>query len=70
MEEDCQMTLELSFTYTCGCCVFKHNICGDQLEVLDCMPNSPNFLSLECFVSLRCPPVLEFSEDAAAEVHR
>ena len=45
MEEDYQMALELSFT--CGY--------GDQLEVLDCTPDSSNFLSLKCFASLRCP---------------
>ena len=49
--------------------MFKHNICGDQLEVPDCTPDSPNFLSLECFVSLRCPPALASSEDAVAEEH-
>ena len=30
MEEDCQKALELIFSYGYGCCVFKHNICGDQ----------------------------------------
>ena len=50
--------------------MFKHNICGDQLEVLDCMPDSLNFLSLECFASLRCSPVSASSEDAAAGVRR
>ena len=69
MEEDYQRALELSFTYGYGFCVFKHNIYGDQLEILDCMPDSPNFLSPECFVSLRCPPVSTSSEDAAAKVH-
>ena len=49
--------------------MFKHNICGDQLEVPDCMPDSPNFLSLECFESLRCPPVLASSEDTTSGVH-
>ena len=37
MKEDCQSALKPFFTYVCGYCVFKHNICGDQLEVLDCM---------------------------------
>ena len=55
MEEDDHRALELSFTYGYGGCVFKHNIYGDQLEIPDCMPDSPNFLSPECFVSLRCP---------------
>ena len=48
--------------------MFKHNICGNQLEVLDCMLDSPNFLSLEGFTSLRCPLVSTYSKDAAAGV--
>ena len=51
MEEDYRRALEPSFTYGCGRCAFKHNISGDQLEVLDYIPNSPNFLSLECLAS-------------------
>ena len=69
MEEDCQRVLESSFTYACWRYVFKHNIYGDQLEVPDCMSDSPNFLSLECLVSLRCHLVSASSEDTAAEVH-
>ena len=57
MEKDYQRALELSFTHGYGSCVFKHDICGDQLEISDYMPNFPNFLSLECFASLRCPPL-------------
>ena len=55
MEEDCQRALEPSFTYGCGCNVFKHNICGDQLEVLDRTPDSPNFLSPECIEGFGAP---------------
>ena len=29
MEEDYQKGQELIFAYGYGCCVFKHNICGD-----------------------------------------
>ena len=63
MEEDYQKALELFFAHGHGCCVFKHNIYGDQLEVLDCMPDSPNFISSECFASPRCTPVSASSED-------
>ena len=49
------MALELFFAYGCGCYVFKHDIYGDQPKVLDSMPDSPNFLSPECFVSPKCP---------------
>ena len=40
IEEDYQKALELIFTYGYRCFVFKHNICGDQLEVSDDMLNS------------------------------
>ena len=33
MEEDYQKALELIFVYGYECCMFKHNICGDQPEV-------------------------------------
>ena len=57
MEEDCQRALEPTFIYGCGCCVFKHNICGDQLEVPNCALGSPNFLFPECVAALLWPPV-------------
>ena len=69
MEEDYRRALELSFTCGYGRCVSKQGICGDQLEVPDCTPNSPNFLSPKCFASLRCSPVLASSEGVVAEVH-
>ena len=49
--------------------MFKHNIRGDQLEALDCMPDSLNLLFPECLASLRCPPISAFSEDVTAGVH-
>ena len=49
--------------------MFKHDICGDQSEVPDCMFDFPNFLSPKCFASLKCPLVLASSEDAAVGVH-
>ena len=70
MEEDGQRALEPTFTYGCGCCVFKHNICGDQLEVLDCTSDSLNFLFPKCIASLLCPPVWVSSGDAATGEHR
>ena len=70
MEEDCHRALEPSFTYGCGCYVFKHNICGDQLEVPDCAPDSPNFLFPECVAGLRCLLVRVSSGDKAAGEHR
>ena len=48
--------------------MFKHNICGNQLELSNYMPDSPNFLAPECFASLRFPPVSASSKDAAAGV--
>ena len=55
MEEDYHKALELIFSYGYGCCVFKHNICGDQLEVLDGMPDSFDPLPPEFFMNPRCP---------------
>ena len=40
MEEGYQKALELIFAYGYRCCMFKHNICCDQLEVPDGMPDS------------------------------
>ena len=40
MEEEYQKDLEVIFSYGYGCCVFKHNICGDRLEVPNGMPTS------------------------------
>ena len=34
MEKEYHMDLKVIFTYEHGCCVFKHDICGDRLEVL------------------------------------
>ena len=39
MEEDYQKALELIFAYGYGCCMLKHNICGDQPKVPNDMPN-------------------------------
>ena len=58
MEEDYQNALELIFAYGYVCCVFKHNICGDHLEVPDGMLDSSNPLSPEFFVNPKCPPAL------------
>ena len=51
IEEDYQKALELIFAYGYECCVFKHNICGDQPELSDGMhdssyetPENSNFL--------------------------
>ena len=69
IEEDDQKALEVIFSYSYGCCVCKHNICGDQPEVPDGIPNSSNPLSPEFFVSPRCSPVPAVTEDAAVKVH-
>ena len=48
--------------------MFKHNICGDQPEVLNGMLDSSYPLPLEVFVNLRCPPVPVAIEATIAEV--
>ena len=57
MEEDYQKALKLIFAYGYGCCIFKHNISGDQPEVPDDMPDSFDPLPLEFFVNPKCPLV-------------
>ena len=70
MEEDYQTALELLFAYGYGCCVFKHNICGDQPEVLDGMPDSFDPLPLEFFANPRCLPTPTTTEVTAVEVDK
>ena len=67
MNEGYQKALELIFAYGYGCCVFKHNICKDQQEVLDCRPDSFDPLSPEFFVNPRCSPALAAPEATTAE---
>ena len=55
MKEDYQKALELIFAYGYGCCMFKHNICGDKPEVPDGMLDSSNPFLPEFFVNPRCP---------------
>ena len=69
MEEDYQKALEVIFTYGYGCCVFKHNICGDHPNVLDGMPDCSVPLPLEFFVNPRCPPVPTATEDTEVGAH-
>ena len=44
MEEEYQKALEVIFAYGFGCCVFKHNICGDHPKVPKGMLDSANLL--------------------------
>ena len=55
MEDKYQKAMEVIFAYGYGCCVFKHNICGDRLEVPEGMPDSADPLPHELFVNLECP---------------
>ena len=52
MEKDYQKALELIFAYGYRCCMFKHNICGDQPEVLDDMLDSSDPFSSEFLQTL------------------
>ena len=58
MKEDYQKASELIFAYGYMCCAFKHNICGDQLEVPDVMPDSSDPLPPEFFGNPKCPLTL------------
>ena len=56
MEEDYKKALEVISPYCYGCCVFKHNICRDQPEVPNGMPDFTDPLPAEFFVNPMCPP--------------
>ena len=62
MKEKCQKDLEVIFAYGYGCCVFKHNICGDHQDVPNGMPDSADPLPHEFFVNPGCPPVQTAAE--------
>ena len=55
----------LSYGY--GCCVFKHNICGDNPKVLEGMPDSADPLAPNFFVNPGCPPVQTTTEATTIE---
>ena len=67
MEEEYQKAMEAIFAYGYRCCVFKHNIRGDHLEVPEGMPDSTNPLSLEFFVNPGYPPVQAAAEATTTE---
>ena len=56
------------FAYGYECCVFKHNICGDRLEVPKGMPDFADLLLLEFFVNPGSPPVQATAEATATKV--
>ena len=68
MEEEYQKALEVIFAYGYGCCIFKHNICGDCPEVLEGMPDSTDLLASEFFVNPRFLLVQVAAEATAIEV--
>ena len=70
MEEDYQKALELIFAYVYGCCVFKHNICGDQPEVPNSMLDSSSPLPLKFFMNSRCPPTPASTEATTIEAEQ
>ena len=49
--------------------MFKHNICGDQPEVPDGMPDSASALPLRFFASPRYPPFRASFAVTSVEVH-
>ena len=55
MKEEYQRDLESSFIYGYGCCVFKHDICGDQPKIPNCMPKSSKFFLLSALQALGAP---------------
>ena len=55
------------FAYGYGCCVFKHNICGDHQEVPKGMLDFADQLPPEFFVNLDCPLVQVATEATTIE---
>ena len=68
LAKDYHGSLDLIFAYGYGCCTFKNNICGDQLDIPDGMSDSFNPLPPEFFDNPRCPPVLAADKAIDAEV--
>ena len=68
MEEDYSKALKLIFAYGYRCCMFKHNICGDQPEVPDGKPDSFDLLPLEFFANPRCPSIPTATKATIAEM--
>ena len=67
MEEEYQKALKVIFAYGYGCCVFKHNICGDHPKVPDGMPDSVDSLPPEFFMNPGCPLIQEAVEATMTE---
>ena len=68
IEEYYHKALEVIFTYGYGCCMFKHNIYGSQLEVPYSMPDSSSPLPPNFFVNPRCSSVPIVTEATTAKV--
>ena len=68
IEEDYKKALELIFSYGYGCCAFKHNICGDQPEVPNGMPDSFDLIPPKFFANPRCSLALTSTEVIAIDV--
>ena len=69
MEEDYHKAPKVIFAYGYGCCMFKHNICGSQLEVLNNMPDSSDPLPPEFFTNPKCLPVSTVTEAAVVKAN-
>ena len=70
MQEDYHNALELIFTYGYECCMFKHNICGDQPEVPDSMPDSSNPLPSDFFANPKFSLVLTTTKAMTIEADK
>ena len=56
LEKAYEEGFDVIFNYGYGCCAFAHNICGNQPEVLDGMPDTSKPLPPGLFINPRCPP--------------
>ena len=67
IKEEYQKALEVIFAYGYRCCVFKHNICGDHLEVPKGMPDFIDSLPPKFSMNPNCPPIQAVVEATTIE---
>ena len=64
MEAEFDASGDTLFNYGYGCCVFTHNIRGNNPQIPDGMPDPSVPLTLEFFANPGCPPSTSFAAPA------
>ena len=68
LDEAYEEGFDMIFNYGYGYYAFAHNICGNQPEVPDGMPDMSKSLSLEFFINPRWPPSVVLVEAASIDI--